>query len=96
MDPPAFGHGPKDELWKIEENLLDLMKQCLELLSGDPLFVLMSGYAAGYSPLAFGYNLDLFAKKFGGGAECGDLAIRESHSRRILPCGIFARWSKGN
>ena len=25
MDPPAFGHGPKDELWKIEEDFLDLM-----------------------------------------------------------------------
>ncbi len=94
MDPPAFGHGPKDELWKIEEDLLDLLKLCAELLSDNPLFILMSGYAAGYSPLAFGYNLDMFEKKFGGGVECGDLSIQESKSDRILPCGIFARWSK--
>jgi 23S rRNA (cytosine1962-C5)-methyltransferase len=33
MDPPAFGHGPGGELWKIEEDLLDLMKLCLELIS---------------------------------------------------------------
>jgi 23S rRNA (cytosine1962-C5)-methyltransferase len=94
MDPPAFGHGPGGELWKIEENLLDLMKLCLELMSETPLFVLMSGYAAGYSSLAFGYNLDIFEKKFGGTTECGDLAIAEEGSERILPCGIFARWSK--
>jgi hypothetical protein len=54
----------------------------------------MSGYAAGYSPLAFGYNLDMFEKKFGGTVECGDLSIAEEGSERILPCGIFARWSK--
>ena len=104
MDPPAFGHGPKDELWKIEENLLELMKLCLELLSEKPLFVLMSGYAAGYSPLAFGYNLEPFVKKFGGGVTCGDLTIQEStrstssgqERGRLLPCGIFARWSSDN
>jgi 23S rRNA (cytosine1962-C5)-methyltransferase len=93
MDPPAFGHGPSGELWKIEENLLELMGLCADLLSDTPLFVLMSGYAAGYSPLAFGYNLEIFEKKFGGTIECGDLAIAEQGSERILPCGIFARWS---
>ena len=94
MDPPAFGHGPKDELWKIEEDLLELIRLCGELLSDIPLFVLMSGYAAGYSPLAFGYNLEVFTKKFGGTVECGDLAIKEATGDRSLPCGIFARWSK--
>jgi 23S rRNA (cytosine1962-C5)-methyltransferase len=97
MDPPAFGHGPKDELWKIEESLLELMSLCQqELLSDTPLFVLMSGYAAGYSPLAFAYNLESFEKKFGGIIQCGDLAIQEKGSERILPCGIFARWSARN
>jgi 23S rRNA (cytosine1962-C5)-methyltransferase len=94
MDPPAFGHGPDGELWKIEEHLLELMKLCQELLSDTPLFVLMSGYAAGYSPLAFGYNLEQFEKKFGGRVECGDLAIQQRGSERMLPCGIFARWSR--
>jgi len=94
MDPPAFGHGPKDELWKIEEHLLELMKLCIELLSDKPLFVTISGYAAGYSSVAFAYNLESFIKKYGGGVEYGDLTIQESASNRLLPCGIFARWSK--
>lgn len=92
MDPPAFGHGPKKELWKIEEDFLELMRLCEQLLSDAPLFVLINGYASGYSPLAFAYNLDRFEKKFGGGIEYGDLTISQKGSDRVLPCGIFARW----
>ncbi len=92
MDPPAFGHGPKNELWKIEENLIDLVQLCQELLSDKPLFFLINGYAEGYSPLAFAYNLEPLVKKYGGEVECGELTIKESKSERLLPAGIFARW----
>jgi hypothetical protein len=50
---------------------------------------LINGYAAGYSPLAFAYNLEI-QKKFGGEIEYGDL----KGSERLLPAGIFARWQK--
>ncbi len=92
MDPPAFGHGPDGEVWKFEENFLELLTLVGQLLSDTPLFVLVNGYAAGYSPLAFAYNLEQFVKKFGGSIEYGDLNIAESDSDRVLPCGIFARW----
>ena len=92
MDPPAFGHGPDGEVWKFEESFLELLRLVEQLLSDKPLFVLVNGYAAGYSPLAFAYNLENFEKKFGGTIEYGDLNIAESNSDRILPCGIFARW----
>ena len=92
MDPPAFGHGPGGEVWKFEENFLELLKLVQEVLSDKPLFVLVNGYAAGYSPLAFAYNLEPFVKKYGGSIEYGDLSIAESNSDRVLPCGIFARW----
>ncbi len=92
MDPPAFGHGPKDELWKIEEDLIELIGLCGQLLSDKPLFFLINGYAAGYSPLAFAYNLEQFQAKFGGKIEYGDLAIAQEAGDRVLPCGIFARW----
>ncbi len=95
MDPPAFGHGPHDELWKFEEHFLELMQLCEQLLSEQPLFVLINGYAAGYSPLAFVYNLDGIQKKFGGSVEYGDLTIEEKGSGRLLPAGIFARWQRG-
>jgi 23S rRNA (cytosine1962-C5)-methyltransferase len=92
MDPPAFGHGPKDELWKIEEHLLPLLAASMKLLSEAPLFFLVNGYASGYSPLAFAHNLEPLAPRFGGGVECGELTIAESKSGRLLPAGIFARW----
>ncbi len=94
MDPPAFGHGPKSEIWKIEENFVELVELCKQLLSEKPLFVLINGYAEGYSPLAFAYNLTDLKEKFGGEVECGELTIEEKGSERLLPAGIFARWRK--
>ncbi len=91
MDPPSFGHGPQDELWKIEEDLVTLIGLCKKLLSSDPLFFLINGYAAGYSSLAFAYNLSSLE---GGVLEHGDLTIAQKGSDRLLPCGIFARWRK--
>ncbi len=93
MDPPAFGHGPKDELWKIEEDFLALMQLCRALLSEKPLFILVSGYAAGYSSLAFAHNLEPIALELGGHVEAGELTIEESTGGRLLPAGIFARWN---
>jgi len=93
MDPPAFGHGPKDELWKIEEHFLPIMRTCMNLLSEKPLFFLVSGYASGYSPLAFAHNLSPLSERFKGDIEYGELTIRESDDGgRLLPAGIFARW----
>ncbi len=94
MDPPSFGHGPKDELWKIEESFFELMKLCGEILSDEPLFVLINGYTAGYSAITYENNLKDLMKKYGGKIESGELTIEESSSDRLLPCGIFARWSK--
>lgn len=92
MDPPAFGHGPNRELWRIENDLLPLMENCRKILSDKPLFFLMNGYAAGYSALAYSNNLQhLFGKK--GKLEIGELTIAHSKDDRLLPCGIFARWS---
>ena len=94
MDPPAFGHGPKDELWKIEENFLELINLCQQVLSDDPIFVLINGYTAGYSSIAYENVLKDMMQNKNGNIEIGELAIEESGSSRVLPAGIFARWSK--
>ncbi|MES2006986.1 MAG: class I SAM-dependent methyltransferase [Patescibacteria group bacterium] len=94
MDPPAFGHGPKDELWKFEEHFLELMRLCEALLSEKPLGVLINGYAAGYSASAFAYNLEPLVRTFGGTLEYGELTIEDSAAKKLLPCGIFARWTR--
>jgi 23S rRNA (cytosine1962-C5)-methyltransferase len=93
LDPPAFGHGPKKELWKIEDHLPELLKMCTEILSDKPVFFLINGYASGYSSIAYENNLKQLLEKFGGSFEKGELAIEESKSGKLLPCGIFSRWS---
>lgn len=92
LDPPAFGHGPNKELWKIEEHLPELLKMCTEILSDKPLFFLINGYASGYSAIAYENNLKDLLSKFGGEFEKGELTIAESQSGRLLPCGIYSRW----
>ncbi len=94
MDPPSFGHGPKDELWKIEEHFLGLMNLCKEILSDEPLFVLINGYTAGYSPIAYENNLKDIMEGRNGKTEIGELVIEQSNSNKLLPCGIFARWER--
>jgi 23S rRNA (cytosine1962-C5)-methyltransferase len=92
LDPPAFGHGPDKELWKIEEDLVPLMKKCRDLLTEKPQFVLMNGYAAGYSRLAFEHLLEPIQKVHGGTVDSGELTIQESKSGRLMPAGIYAKW----
>lgn len=92
MDPPAFGHGPKGEMWKIEESFLPFLEQCRQILSPEPLFFLVNGYASGYSAIAYRNNLEELVKKHGGSIELGELTIEEKINQRLLPCGIFARW----
>ena len=104
MDPPSFGHGPDSELWKIEEHFLALLENCKQLLKDKPLFFLINGYSAGYSATAYENNLLDLKAKFGGDIEKGELAIQEewrmkneegeSQEGRLLPAGIFARWSR--
>jgi 23S rRNA (cytosine1962-C5)-methyltransferase len=94
MDPPAFGHGPKGELWRIEEHFGELLELCKSVLSDDPLFFLINGYASGYSPIAYENNLKELMKKWKSTTEIGELAIAEKDSDRLLPAGIFARWSR--
>ncbi|MFA6105527.1 MAG: class I SAM-dependent methyltransferase [Patescibacteria group bacterium] len=93
MDPPSFGHGPKGELWKIEKSFLPFVEECKKVLSKQPLFFLINGYAAGYSALAYKNNLETLFKAYGGKVEVGELTIKEKEGERLLPAGIFARWS---
>ena len=92
MDPPSFGHGPKDELWKIEEHLKELLEYCHKILSDKPIFFLLNGYTAGYSPIAYENCLREIMQDFNGTIEHGELAIAESGTGRLLPAGMFARW----
>jgi len=91
LDPPAFGRGPKGEVWHIERDLPALLEVLKELLAETPgAFFLMSGYAAGYSAYAFAQLVEgVFGPVEG---ESGELHIRESGSDRVVPSGIYCRF----
>lgn len=99
MDPPAFGRGAKGEIWKIEEKLAELLEVTTLLLSDTPLFIILNGYAAGYSAIGYANALEAALGKdtvASGILEAGELTIEESVTTtgavRHLPAGIFARW----
>lgn len=98
MDPPSFGRGAKGEIWKIEEAFLPLMEMIKQLLSDNPIALVINGYAAGYSSYAYSQNLDDVAEKFGGTIVHKELLIEEKSTSgkaaRVLPAGIVARWSR--
>jgi 23S rRNA (cytosine1962-C5)-methyltransferase len=45
LDPPAFGHSPTGKAWRIECDLAPLLEDCRELLSDNPAFLILNGYA---------------------------------------------------
>ena len=62
MDPPSYGRGPGGEMWKLEENINELVKLTAGVLSDDPLFFLINSYTTGLSPLTMRYLIDLNVK----------------------------------
>ena len=90
MDPPRFGRGASGEVWKFEDGISKLAWECKELLSPTPQFFLINAYTADLSSVALG---NLLADVMGKEVEFGELGIKESSKGRILPAGIFARWS---
>jgi len=88
LDPPAFGRGPKGELWKLENCLAGLLADCSKLLCDNPLFIVLTIYNIEASPLMpLNIFYDVFGKNLN--VESGELAIREKLTNRILPMSLW-------
>lgn len=94
MDPPSYGKGPKDEIWKIEEKLPDLLAACREILSDNPLFVIFNMYSTELSSISVANLLSDMTKGLDGTIESGELVIKQEGLERLLPMSIFAIWQK--
>ncbi len=93
LDPPKFGRGPKNETWRLEENLPALLADCRKLLDRDSKFLFLTVYAVRMSSLALAGLVDELFADMPGTIEHGDLAVQETgESGRLLPTAIFARW----
>jgi 23S rRNA (cytosine1962-C5)-methyltransferase len=93
LDPPKYGRGPDGEVWRLEEDLPDLIANCRRLLDRDSRFLFLTVYAVRMSALALGNLLSAHFADLPGKVEFGELAVREQARRHLLPTAIFARWS---
>lgn len=89
LDPPAYGHGPNGESWKLEDELNDMMKLVALLLDEKEHFVILNTYSLGFSSLIID---NIFADVFGKTApETGEIYL-QSRSGPKLPLGVFGRF----
>ncbi len=93
MDPPSYGRGPKGEIWKIEDAVFPLIRDCAGLLSDDPLFFLINSYTTGLQASVLTYMLGtLIVPGHGGAVESDEVGLPVTESRLVLPCGASGRW----
>lgn len=97
MDPPSFGRGSNGEVWDIEKDLFELVSDCSNLLSDNPLLFLINSYTTGLSMSVLENILKLtVSKKYKGIIVKDELGLRVENSDLVLPCGIFARWESSD
>lgn len=94
LDPPKYGRGPDGEVWRLEEDLPELIANCRKLLDAESKFLFLTVYAVRMSALALGGLLQSHFVDLGGKVEFGELAVREQGRGKLLPTAIFARWSR--
>ena len=93
LDPPSYGRGPGGEVWKLEENLYPFVRLCAQVLSDNPLFVILNSYTTGLAPSVLGYILQmLVGRRFGGHVTWDELGLPCTDSGMALPCGATGRW----
>ena len=94
MDPPSYGRGPGGEVWKLENEVYGFVDLCKDVLSDDPLLMLINSYTTGLSPSVMQYILgSVVAKKFGGTVSSDEIGLPVKSTGMVLPCGASAIWT---
>lgn len=95
MDPPSYGRGPKGEIWKIEDNVFELVKKAAELLYEDSIFFLINSYTTGLQPGVLSYMLNtVVTASFKGSVSADEIGLPVSSNNLVLPCGASGIWVK--
>lgn len=87
LDPPTFGRGNKGEVFKIENDLPEILQRCFEILTETPLFVILSSHTPGYTPLVLHHLLSQMSER--GTIDSGEMVVPGPLD---LPSGTYARW----
>ena len=94
MDPPAYGHGPDGEKWKLDELLYELLLETSKIVAPEDSFMVLNLYSNGYSAMlgdtavrsAFG----MLNGKGKGELTCGELMLKDNFGKAI-PLSVFSR-----
>jgi 23S rRNA (cytosine1962-C5)-methyltransferase len=90
LDPPAYGHGPAGEKWKLDECLLELLQACKTILAPRDSFLVLNLYSNGFSALVAD---TIITNVFGTvrEKESGELFLCDRFGKR-LPLSVFTRF----
>ncbi len=95
MDPPSYGRGPNGEVWKLEQQLSELLTDVGKIISDDPLFFFLNSYTGGLSPTILNYMVkSCIAPKNAGTVFTEEIGIKVTKRNVILPCGNTTIWTK--
>ncbi|MEO6883052.1 MAG: class I SAM-dependent methyltransferase [Bacteroidia bacterium] len=88
LDPPAFGHGPNGEKWKLEDHINEMMKSVLNILDPKEHFLILNAYSLGFSSIIIE---NLLKNNFPDSKkETGELFLQATSGVK-LPLGVFGR-----
>lgn len=94
LDPPSFGRGAHGEVFKIEDEINQLLKTCRELLSDHPKFILFSCHTPGFTPIAMHHLLEQTMRGIPGKIDSGEMILSGESGVLSIPSGTFARWQR--
>ena len=92
LDPPAYGHGPNGEKWKLEDNIKEMMEDVVKLLDQDEHFLILNTYSLGFSSVIV-ENLIRSSFPEVQNLESGELYLQASSGYK-LPLGVFGKFCK--
>lgn len=89
MDPPSYGRGASGEVWRMEDDIFDLVKLCACVLGDAPIFFLINSYTTGLQPQTIENILTLTMPR--GTVEGYEVCLPTERSVP-LPCGCSGSW----
>ena len=93
MDPPSYGRGPGGEVWKLEDQIYDLIDLCAQVLTDNPLFFAVNSYTTGLSPSVMEYMVRTrLCPVHGGHTACDEIGLPVTATGGVVPCGATAFW----
>ena len=93
LDPPAYGHGPAGEKWKLEDQIAEMMQSVLQILNTNHHLLILNAYSLGFSSIIPENLLRPFAQKHRSKLETGELYL-EAKSGVKLPLGVWGSLNK--